>query len=150
MTELSRAIDGLPHSRLREVEVDLLFWYPVQNLFHGYFSSTAEIKRSPSESVLVALNQIISTSLNTEYFSLADVSDSVKFLTWRVVSNECNPNRIRSRRRQATQLLATQSANGDPVRNLAETFRAKADSSIFRQLRVSVEPQAKNSKHGKR
>ena len=61
MAELSRPGNDVPYSRLREVEVDLLFWFKLQNLFHGYFSSLGTTK-SPSEGVLVALNQIVQTS----------------------------------------------------------------------------------------
>lgn len=74
MSDLSKPGNGVPYSRLREVEVDLLFWFKVQNLFHSYFTSLGA-SRSPCEAVLVALNQIVQTSQHTEYFSLVDVSD---------------------------------------------------------------------------
>lgn len=74
MENMSKAIEGYAHSRLREIEIDLLFWYPVQNLFHGYFNSLG-LDKTPSEHVLTALNQIVSTATQTEYFSLTDVSN---------------------------------------------------------------------------
>jgi hypothetical protein len=90
MAGLSQPGIGVPYSRLREVEVDLLFWFKVQNLFHGYFTSLHSAERSPSEAVLVALNQIVQTSQHTEYFSLADVSGkNSDFITSHVVFNEC-------------------------------------------------------------
>ena len=76
MSEMSKEVAGWPHSRLREVEVDLLFWYPVQNLFHDCFHTIAETRQSPSKTVLVALYQVISNSLQTDYFSLVDVSEN--------------------------------------------------------------------------